>query len=80
MLPLYEQSKIEEKKDIPTLQVIDYAVPYETKSYPPRTLFTLLITFSVFLFAFFAILLKERTSRSQDDKMKFISENLFKWK
>jgi len=80
VLPLYEQSKIEEKKDIPTLQVIDYAVPYETKSYPPRTLFTLLITFSVFLFAFFAILLKERTSRSQDDKMKFIRENLFKWK
>ena len=80
VLPLYEQSKIEEKKDIPTLQVIDYAIPYETKSYPPRTLFTLLIAFSVFLFAFFAILLKERTSRSQDDKIKFIRENLFKWK
>lgn len=80
MLPLYEQSKIEEKKDIPTLQVIDFAIPYETKSYPPRLLFTLLITFSVFLFAFFAILLKERGNRGQDDKMKFIRENLFKWK
>ena len=80
MLPLYEQSKIEEKKDIPTLQVIDFAVPYETKSYPPRLLFTLLITFSVFLFAFFSILLKERSNRNQDDNMKFIRENLFKWK
>ncbi|MFB5621213.1 MAG: GumC family protein, partial [Nitrosopumilus sp.] len=55
VLPLYEQSKIEEKKDIPTLQVIDYAVPYETKSYPPRLLFTLLITSTIFLFVFFAI-------------------------
>lgn len=80
VIPLYEQSKIEEKKDIPTLQVIDYAIPYETKSYPPRLLFTLLITFTVFLFAFFSILLKERSNRGQDDKMKYISENLFKWK
>ncbi len=80
MLPLYEQSKIEEKKDVPTLQIIDFAVPYETKSYPPRLLFTLLISFSVFLFAFFAILLKERSNRNQDDNMKFIRENLFKWK
>lgn len=42
ILPLYEQSKIEEKKDYPVLQVIDYAVPPAKKSWPPRSLFALI--------------------------------------
>lgn len=42
LLPLYEQAKIEEKKDYPTFQVIDPAVPPAKKSYPPRTLFALI--------------------------------------
>lgn len=38
VVPLYEQAKIEEKKDYPILQVIDYGVPPSKKSWPPRTL------------------------------------------
>jgi uncharacterized protein involved in exopolysaccharide biosynthesis len=45
--PLYEQSRFDEKKDSPILQTIDYAIPPARKSYPPRALFSLLITFGV---------------------------------
>ncbi len=38
LVPLYEQAKIDEKRDYSTLQVIDYAIPPAKKSFPPRTL------------------------------------------
>jgi len=80
VLPLYEQSKIEEKKDIPTLQVIDYAIPPEQKSYPPRTIITLIITFGVFITAFFFILIRENQNWQQSEKFLFIRKNFFRWK
>lgn len=80
VLPLYEQAKIEEKKDIPTLQVIDRAIPPEKKSFPPRTIFTLLITFSVFLIAFVFILMKENKNLQNSEKIKYIKENMFRWR
>jgi capsule polysaccharide export protein KpsE/RkpR len=49
ILPLYEQAKIEELRDYPVLQIIDAAVPPAKKSYPPRTLFSLVGAFSVTL-------------------------------
>ena len=42
IIPLFEQTKIEEKKDYPILQIIDNGIPPAKKSYPPRTLFALL--------------------------------------
>ncbi len=78
--PLYEQAKIEEKKDIPSLQVIDYAVPPAKKSFPPRTIFTLLITFVIFLITFIFILFKENEKLQSSDKMLYIKKNLFRWK
>jgi len=80
ILPLYEQAKIEEKKDIPTLQVIDDAVPPAKKSFPPRTILTLLITFSVFLIAFIFILMKENKNLQSSEKMRYIKENMFRWR
>jgi len=80
ILPFYEQAKIEEKKDIPTLQIIDYAIPPEKKSYPPRTIITLVITFGVFIMAFFFILIKENQNWQQSEKYLFIRKNLFRWK
>ena len=77
--PLYEQAKLEEKKDIPSLQVIDYAVPPAKKSFPPRTIFTILITMSVFFIAFIFILLKENKNLQSSEKMNYIKENIFKW-
>ncbi len=78
--PLYEQAKLEEKKDIPSLQVIDYAVPPAKKSFPPRTIFTLLITFVVFLITFIFILFKENEKLQRSVKMQYIKKNFFKWR
>ncbi|RKY94277.1 MAG: hypothetical protein DRQ01_02740 [Ignavibacteriae bacterium] len=80
VLPLFEQSKIEEKKDIPTLQVIDNAIPPEKKSYPPRMVLTLLMTFSVFLISFIFILIKENENLNASEKMIYVKKNIFKWK
>lgn len=80
ILPLYEQAKIEEKKNTPILQVIDKAVPPAKKSYPPRVLLTLLVTFSSFFIVFVFILIKENDNLKKSEKIKFIKENLFKWK
>lgn len=47
--PLYEQAKIEEQKSIPTLLVIDEAVPPQLK-YAPKKAFVILFIFFLFLF------------------------------
>ena len=80
VMPLYEQAKFEEQKDTPILQVVDYAVPPVKKSYPPRTIFTILITLGVLLFGIVLILFKENDELRKSEKMKYIKENLFKWK
>ena len=80
ILPLYEQSKFEEQKDIPVLQIVDYAIPPAKKSYPPRTLFTLIISAGFFLLALFYILIKENKFFEQSEQILYIRNNLFKWK
>jgi uncharacterized protein involved in exopolysaccharide biosynthesis len=79
-LPLYEQARIQEKKDIPILQVIDYAIPPAKKSFPPRMVFASLITIVILLFVFIYILLIENEELANSEKFKFIKANLFKWK
>lgn len=79
-LPLYEQAKIDEQKKVPILQVVDYAVPPAIKSFPPRTVLTLIVTFGVFLILIFYILLKENPTFSNSEQYKFIKENIFKWR
>jgi uncharacterized protein involved in exopolysaccharide biosynthesis len=46
----YELAKIQEAKETPTVNVLDAALLPETKSYPPRTLITIVGTFLSFLF------------------------------
>lgn len=43
--PQYEQAKIEEVKDIPTVQILDYAIRPEKKFKPNRTMIVILSTF-----------------------------------
>ena len=51
ILPLYEQAKVEEQKSIPTIQVLDYAVPPELKYSPKRSLIILAaLVFFTFIF------------------------------
>jgi tyrosine-protein kinase Etk/Wzc len=80
IIPLYEQARFDEHKDIPILQIIDFGVPPEKKSYPPRTIFTILITFSTLLFSYFLILINENKSLQESEKMKYIKSNLFNFK
>lgn len=52
VLPMYEQAKVEEQKSIPTLMVIDKAVPPELKDSPKRSA---IIAGLFFLFLFILI-------------------------
>lgn len=57
VIPLLEQAKVDEQKNIPATLVLDKAVPAERKSKPQRVLIVALATFFVFvisiLIAFF---------------------------
>ena len=82
VVPLYEQAKLEEKKDYPILQVIDYGVPPAKKTYPPRILFALLgALFVTFGFQFY-LFVKIRLIQSSNPKINFIRQELstFFWK
>ncbi|MFA8343481.1 MAG: GumC family protein [Rhodothermaceae bacterium] len=79
MLPMYEQARIDEQKDVPILQVIDYADAPVKKSYPPRTLFTVLIGIGNFLLIFAIILFMENENLKNSEKFTYIRKNLFKW-
>ena len=74
--PLYEQSRFDEKKDSPILQIIDYAVPPAKKSYPPRTLFSLLITIGVNFAAIAALVVGEILATTANPKITQLKEEL----
>ncbi|MBI9070466.1 MAG: hypothetical protein JEY94_02645 [Melioribacteraceae bacterium] len=80
MLPLYEQSRLEEQKDIPVLQIIDNAKPPAKKSFPSRTILTLLVGMSTFFIVFIFIVFRENENFLNSEKMLFVRRNLFKWK
>lgn len=78
IIPLYEQAKFDEQKEIPILQVIDFGVPPENKSYPSRALFSFIITISSILFFLLFIIIKEILHKSNDPKIALI-KNEFKF-
>lgn len=79
VVPLYEQSKIEEKKDYPVLQVIDYAIPPAKKSYPPRTLFALIGAISITLMVLVSIMIRNSLMSITDPRWISIVKNLRQW-
>ena len=52
VLPMYEQAKVEEQKSIPTILLIDKAVPPQLKYSPKRAVIILGL---LFLFSFFLV-------------------------
>jgi capsule polysaccharide export protein KpsE/RkpR len=62
LIQQYEMARIEEAKDTPVVSVIDTPGIPEKKSFPPRILFTLLLTFVSVLAAATLLLLRERWS------------------
>lgn len=79
ILPLYEQAKIEEKKDLDVIQVIDYAVPPIEKSYPPRLILTLLINFLMFLIVLTFVAISYKMHENDKKRIRNLVHNLFKW-
>lgn len=80
ILPLYEQSKLDEQKSIPVIQIIDYAIPPVSKSFPPRVIISFLLGLG-FFFAYFTVLcFKENKEKIQSPKARYIIDNIFKLK
>jgi uncharacterized protein involved in exopolysaccharide biosynthesis len=57
--PLYEQQKFEEAKNIPTLQVLDYAVTPELKAKPKRAIIVIIVFVLSGIFAASYAIVKE---------------------
>ena len=76
IIPLYEKAKFDEQKDMPIFQIIDKAIPAVKKSYPPRALLTLMITFGFFILIMFVLIFKENERRNSSSSLKYIKESL----
>jgi tyrosine-protein kinase Etk/Wzc len=77
-LPLYEQAKVDEQKDIPAVLVLDNAVPAEKKDTPKRMLLvgtsSLLVLILLAVYVFFVEALDARRKRLgllEADKLSF---------
>ncbi len=73
----YEMAHIEEAKDVPTVSVIDSPGIAEKKSFPPRLLLTLLLTFLTFTCTSVLILVRDRWSTiAESDPRKVIASEI----
>jgi uncharacterized protein involved in exopolysaccharide biosynthesis len=59
IIPLYEQAKIDEQKDVPVVLVLDQAVPPERKDSPKRMFIVMAAFIMSFLFCVFLVFLME---------------------
>jgi capsule polysaccharide export protein KpsE/RkpR len=73
----YEMARLEEAKDVPAISVIDAPGIPERKSYPPRLIFIVVLTFLSFSVAASLILLREVWSKvSPDDPRKALAAEM----
>jgi len=80
IVPIYEQSKLEEQKNIPVLQVIDYGVVPEKKAYPPRLLMSMIATFMILSFISLFIVFREIIQNTQNPRLIHIKRQLKTWR
>jgi uncharacterized protein involved in exopolysaccharide biosynthesis len=71
LLPIYEQAKIEEQKNIPVLLVLDKAVPAERKSRPRRSLIVLFASCASLFLGIIAALWYEAFQRMKADPERY---------
>lgn len=69
--PVYEQAKIEEQKDIPSVLVVDKAVPPQKKSSPKRMLIVIGAFILSFFFSLGFVLIKESYHTIQKDEERY---------
>ncbi|GJQ20368.1 MAG: transport-related membrane protein [Bacteroidia bacterium] len=60
LLPLYEQAKLDERKALPSVVVLDRAVPPERKAKPKRAILVLSAVFSVGVLSLVGFVFRER--------------------
>ena len=78
VLPMYEQAKVEEQKSIPTIMIVDKAVPPQLKYGPKRMFLILLITFPFFFFLLLFVFRSERILFSKETLNSFeVKESSF---
>ena len=65
ILPLYEQARIEERRNTPAVVTLDRAVPAERHAKPKRLIILLLVAAGTFLLAFFGSVLHNSVERSR---------------
>lgn len=78
IIPMYEQARFEEQKEIPILQIIDKAIAPEKKAYPPRLLFSILITLSTLFLIVLIIVIREIIKGSTNPKVSEILRTIKK--
>lgn len=71
LLPIYEQAKIEEQKEIPVVLVLDEAVPAQKKSSPKRALIVLIGFLLSFFFSTCYVLIKNSYSEIEYQPERF---------
>lgn len=76
IIPLYEQVRYEEQKDIPILQVVDRAKAPEMKSYPKRAFITAAISAAVFFLTLIMIITREVMAGSTNPKLASFRKSL----
>jgi capsule polysaccharide export protein KpsE/RkpR len=78
VLPMYEQAKFEEQKEIPIIQIIDNAIPPEKKVWPPRSIFALLVSIGSTFLMLVLLVIGENMDLINSEKMVFIKKNIFR--
>jgi tyrosine-protein kinase Etk/Wzc len=80
LIPLHEQAKFDEQKEIPIFQVIDYANSPEKRAYPHRIVTSLIIAIGFLFFAILFILIRGIFENSNNRKLNEIKKEfkLFK--
>ena len=68
LLPQYEQAKIQEAKDTPTVQVLDKAVPPDLRAKPKRAIMVIMVGFISFLFCTIFVFSLENYHRIRNDE------------
>lgn len=81
LVPQFEQAKIQEAKDTPTILVLDAAKPAPFPIKPKKTLMTLVMGFVSFLICFLFIMIRETLSRTRhamfsDQRIAYIANAL----
>jgi tyrosine-protein kinase Etk/Wzc len=78
LVPIYEQAKIDEQKDVPVLLVLDKAVPAERKSKPQRSLIVFISSFFAFTVSILVVFLFHGIQRL-DGEPSAVTLTLLKW-